>query len=116
MDKRTELVALSDALTAGGVAAAVDPRDLTPPGAWVHLGPWVYDRLSGVCVSATMLVDLIATDAGTWDALGQLDALEDDAVTILGPPWGQVLATTVTLPDSSAVLPCYRLTYEVELT
>jgi hypothetical protein len=113
MDKRAELDAVAAALTAGGVLAAIDPRDISPPAAWVHLGPWTYDLLSGECVSAQLVVDLVATDAGTYAALGQLDALEADTVTALGPPVGQVLATTLTLPDSSAVLPCYRLLYDV---
>jgi hypothetical protein len=116
MDKRAELDAVAAALTAGGVAAAIDPRDVTPPAAWVHLGPWTYDLLSGECLSAQLVVDLIATDAGVRAALGQLDDLETDTVTILGPPAGQVLATTLTLPDSPAALPCYRLTYDVVMT
>lgn len=116
MDKRAELDAVAAALTAGGVMAAIDPRDVTPPAAWVHLGGWSYDLLSGVCVSAQLVVDLVATDAGVRDALGQLDDLENDTVTILGPPAAEVQATTVTLPDSSAVLPCYRLLYDVVLS
>jgi hypothetical protein len=116
VDKRAELTAVADALTAGGVPSAIDPRDVTPPAAWVHLGGWQYDLLAGDCHSAQVVVDLVGTDAGTYDALGQLDGLESDAVTILGPPVGPVVATTLTLPDSSAVLPCYRLTYDVVMS
>ena len=116
MDKRAELDAVAAALTAGGVAAEIDPRNVNPPAAWVHLGPWEYDRLSGDCLSAQLIVDLIAPDQGTYAALATLDDLETGTVVALGPPSGQVLATTLTLPDSSAVLPCYRLTYDVEMS
>jgi hypothetical protein len=116
MDKRAELDAVAAALTAGGVAAEIDPRNVNPPAAWVHLGPWTYDLLAGECVSAQLVVDLIAPDQGTYAALATLDALEDGTVVALGPPAGQVLATTITLPDSSTVLPCYRLTYDVVLS
>jgi hypothetical protein len=77
------------------------------------LGPWSYDLLNGECLSAQLIVDLVATDAGTYTALGELDSLETETVTLLGPPVGQVFATTLTLPDSTAVLPCYRLLYDV---
>ena len=113
MDKRAELTAVADALTAGGVSAGIDPRDLTPPAAWVRLGLWEYDRLCGDVVSAQLIVDLFAPDIGTTDALGLLDQLEADTVTALGPPHGPVMQTTAQLPDSTALLPCYRLTYEV---
>jgi hypothetical protein len=116
MDKRAELTAVADALTAGGVAAGIDPRDLTPPAAWVRLGLWEYDRLSADCVSAQLVVDLFAPDIGVEDALGLLDQLEADTVTILGPPVGPVVQTTAQLPDSTALLPCYRLTYDVGLS
>lgn len=116
MDKRAELTAVAAALTAGGVDAAIDPRDLTPPAAWVHLGPWAYDLLCGDTVSAQLVIDLVCPDVGTTDALGLLDQLEADTVTALGPPSGQVLATTVQLPDSAALLPCYRLVYDVTLS
>jgi hypothetical protein len=116
VDKRAELVAVAEALTAGGVPAAIDPRDVTPPAAYVHLGPWTYDLLTDQCLSAQVIVDIVATDAGTYTALGELDALETDVVTLLGPPVGQVLATTVSLPDSTAALPCYRLTYDVVMS
>lgn len=116
MDKRAELTAVADALTAGGVAAALDPRDVTPPAAWVHLGPWTYDRLSGQCLSAQVLIDLVSPDSGVLDAMGLLEDLEADTVLVLGPPPGQVLPTTIQLPDSTTALPCYRLTYDLTIS
>lgn len=117
MDKRAELQALVDALTAGGVPAAIDPRDLTPPAAWVHLGPWTYDTLcGGDVVDAQVLIDLIGIDSGTLDAMGTLDDLETLAVMILGPPRAPVQPATLTLPDNTTALPAYRLTYQLELS
>lgn len=116
MDKRVELSAVADALTAGGVPSAIDPRDLTPPAAWVHLGPWTYDTLCGDVSDVQMIVDLIAPDVGTLDALGLLDDIETLAVLVLGPPRAPVTPTTIQLPDSGTALPCYRLTYQVEMS
>jgi len=113
MDKRAELTAVADALTAGGVPSAIDPRDLTPPAAWVHLGPWVYDVLCGDASSLQMVVDLVAPDSGVAESMGMLEDLETITVMILGPPRGPVTPTTLQLPDSGTALPCYRLTYDV---
>ena len=116
MDKRAELTAVADALTAGGVPSAIDPRDLTPPAAWVHLGPWTYDLLCDTASSVQMIVDLVAPDVGTLDAMGLLDDLETLAVLVMGPPHLPVTPTTMQLPDSGTALPCYRLTYDVVMT
>lgn len=116
MTKRAELLALADALTAAGVPAAIDPRDVTPPAVWVHLGTWSYDTLDGGCTDAQVILDLVAPDSGVTDAMGLLDDLETDVVTVLGPPRDPCVAATIQLPDSGTQLPAYRLTYQVELT
>jgi hypothetical protein len=116
VDKRAELAALADALVAAGVPAALDPRDVTPPAAWLHLGPWTYDTLCGDVADAQVIVDLISPDVGVSDAMGLLDDLEALTVLVLGPPRDPVTPATVQLPDGQTSLPCYRLTYQLEVT
>lgn len=116
MDKRGELAAVADALTAAGVPASIDPRDVNPPAAWVHLGQWTYDTLCGDVTNAQLVVDLVAPDIGVSDALALLDDLEAGAVLVLGPPRDPVTPTTLQLPSDGTALPCYRMTYQVELT
>jgi hypothetical protein len=79
INTRAELQTVADALTAGGVPAAVDPRDVSLPGAWVQRRTITRDLLGGG-VTMRVRVWLIAPDVGMWGALELLDEMYDVAV------------------------------------
>ena len=91
---------VADAITALGVPAVVDARDLNPPGAWVTIAPVGYDFLSKGAVSVAFDVFLVARDLPSVQAL---DSLSDmlaplaDALHL-----GDVTPMTVTLVNHSA--------------
>ena len=102
------------ALTAAGIAATADPRDLTPPGVWVMLSEFDHVLLSGGITCRLRLVCVVG-DVGTLDAL---DALSDllNAVTGVVTPNAGVPSTAVPvyLPDNpSTPLPGIQLTVDV---
>lgn len=105
MKSRDALAQIADALTAGGVPTAIDPRDVNLPGGWIKRVSRVPDLL---CGGETLVVRLwlIAPDIGTWDALAYLDDMYDLAASILLPNTG-VASTDATalLPDSPTPYP-----------
>ena len=116
MQTRDALQQLADALTAGGVPTAIDPRDVNLPGAWIK-------RLSRhpdlLCGGETLRVQLwlIAPDIGTWDALGYLDDMYALAVDILPPNSGDPSTdATALLPDSATPYPATHYDALIQLT
>lgn len=107
--------AVAAMLKAAGVRAAVDARNVNAPGAWVTC-----TRISSpayLCGASDATVDvyLIAPDNGTTAALETLDQLLADALEILDVDGDIETDHAVTLPNSPAPLPAYRLTTEVEI-
>src|SRR6185503_8090931 len=89
---------IADKLTALGVDATVDARDLALPGAWVTLQSLSFEYLAGANVyTAVWAIFLIARDTGTPTALSELS----DLVSAIANPVsvGDVQATTVVLPN-----------------
>jgi len=116
IDTRAALQQLADALTAGGVPAAVDPRDVNLPGAWVQRVSRFEDLL-GDCATLRVRVMLISPDVGTWDALGHLDAMYDLATAVLPPNTGAPsLDRTVLLPDASTPYPATAIEADVQIS
>ena len=100
LDTRAALEQIADALTAGGTPAFVDPRDNDLPGVWVQRAQMLYDVL---CEGATLRVRLlmVSPDIGTYDALGELDALEAACIALVPPNTGGPVTDRgdVLLPD-----------------
>lgn len=70
-----------DALTAAGINAQHDPRDLNLPGAWVTPGEVELTRLDGKTGDVDVIVALVAPDVGGLDSLRILDDLLAKAIT-----------------------------------
>lgn len=108
-DLRTALSEVAEALTAAGVPSALDPRDVTLPGAWVQLLTLDHDMLCGD-LTALVGVDLISPDVGTLEALDQLGAMLPRALSVLGVNAGTpTVARTILLPDSATAYPALRV-------
>lgn len=98
-----------DRVEQSGIRAAIDPRDLNPPGAWVTI-----DQIRDVFLSGPPTVDvavyLIVADQGQRASLANLSSLLDQllasgAVAVDQPiePQG------VTLPSGGSPLPALKL-------
>jgi hypothetical protein len=116
IETRAALQQIADALTAGGVPAAVDPRDVTIPGAWVQR-VWRAQDLLGDAVTLRIRVLLVSPDVGAWDALGHLDAMYDLAYRVVPPNTGTpALDRTVLLPGSSTPYPATSIEADIQVT
>lgn len=111
---REALEDVAERLNAVDIPAAVDPRSLTVPGAWVTAGPIAYDRLSNDVRGLDVDVYLFTRDTGTPDALDWLADMIDAAADVF--PIGDVTPQNVSLPNQAGdPLPAFvfRLTLEV---
>ncbi|QFG13039.1 tail terminator [Gordonia phage Schiebs] len=108
------VVALADRLTAAGLPATTDPRNINPPCAWVTLGAATFPTLCGD-LDATASVLLIVPDNGMPTAMHQLGELLDRFTAAeVDLPTGDVLPDTVTIPGAGAgPLPALRLTIPI---
>jgi hypothetical protein len=108
------MVALVARLTAAGVPACLDKRDLNPPGVMV-LPPVVHwTRLSGDCAEADWSLLVAVPDAGGGPALPGLSALVEQVRAALG---GEVVTgapTDIILSDGPPV-PGYLLTFDTDI-
>jgi hypothetical protein len=107
------MVALVDRLTAAGIPAALDERDLNPPGVLV-LPPAVDYRFSGPCAGATWTLLAAVPDAGTGPALPGLSDLVERVRAALNYEVTNAVPATVTLSDGPPA-PAYRLTYTSDI-
>lgn len=67
--------AVTSQLTAAGVVATGDPRDLNLPGAWVEPSTVEFDTLAADQAEVTLRVHLVVPDNGpmpSMDALGDM--------------------------------------------
>ena len=115
MKTRDALQQIADALTAGGVPCAIDPRDVNLPGGWLKRVSRSPDLLCGG-ETLTLQLWLIAPDIGTWDALGYLDDMYDLAADVLPPNAGPTTDATALLPDSATPYPATHYDALVQLT
>lgn len=94
-------------LTAAGVTASNDARNLSLPGVWVTPDTFSSDRLVADSASVTLALVLVTNTAG-GQALTDLDELLSEVLTILdpNPDW---TAASIRLPNHSAdPLPALR--------
>jgi len=101
------LTNLADVLASIGIRAAIDPRDVNPPAAWLSLDT-IDVTLAGI-TEADGLVVLVAPDVGMPRAM---DVLVDMLTTIAEhiPGVSQARPDTVSLPDHGGPLPALRFT------
>lgn len=112
---RAALADVAARLESAGIPAAVDPRELAVPGAWVTVGPIGFDRLDGDTRTLQAVVYLLTRDTGTPDALDYLAEMIDAAAGIL--PVGDVTPQTLALPNQSGdPLPAAVFTVDLEIT
>lgn len=71
---------VSDRLTAAGINATTDPRDLNLPGAWVTPGEFTLSRLQKAAGEVEVIIALVAPDAGGIETLNILDDLLTKAI------------------------------------
>lgn len=100
--------AQADRLTAAGVRAVIDARDLNPPGALVR--PPTIGYRFGHCHELTWTVYVLAPDSGTRGALSILGDLVEKAQEALGYPAPTVTPADVALLDGGTAVG-YSLTY-----
>ena len=91
-------------LTAAGIVAATDPRNIKPPCALID--PPSFVVVNPHMISTTTIVHLIAPGPGNRDAAKLLMQLADDAVAAINVVSGSPSTTTV----GSSDFPSYDLT------
>jgi hypothetical protein len=98
-----------DALTAGGVRATLEPRDINPPAVIIR-PPTLHYRFGRGCIGADWTARLYLPDPGTFEALKiatqQLDAIQQ----ALGFAVVDAVPGDFTLMDGATV-PGYTLTW-----
>jgi hypothetical protein len=99
-------------LTAAGVPAALDERDLTPPGVLVQPPELTY-RFGG-CAEATWTLLAAVPNSGTGPALVALSDLVERARAALGGEITGAVPATVTTSDGPPA-PAYRLTLSTDI-
>lgn len=103
---------LQDQLTAAGVSACIDPRDLNPPAVWIR-PPGIRYTFGG---GAELSWDLVAAvpDSGTSSAVAALDSLLQAAQSALGGAVTAAARTEVPAAEGSPPLPAYRLIFTTD--
>lgn len=71
---------VADQLTAAGLTAVHDPRDLNLPGAWVTPGEITLNRLQAGTGQVDVIIALVAPDAGGASTLRILDDMLGKAI------------------------------------
>jgi hypothetical protein len=89
-----------DKLTAEGIRAVIDDRDINPP--CVYLRPPVMTFKFGGCTALTYEVRVIVPDSGTRGALDALGPLVEAVQAALGYPAPTVTPGWTALPDGGA--------------
>lgn len=100
--------AQADRITAGGVRAVIDARDMNPPCALIR--PPVLGFRFGGCNALTWTVLVVAPDTGTRGALSTLGEAVDAVQAALDYPAATVTPVDVSLLDGGTA-PGYQLTY-----
>lgn len=110
------LQGLCDALSAEGVRASIDPRDLNAPCVWVTGNQATTDMY--LCGGAEMRVDvyLVAPDHGYPRTLATLEEMLSKVLEVVQPDEPVSLAESVVLPDSANPLPAFMLTVNIPIT
>lgn len=107
---------LCEALRAEGMRAAVDPRDLNAPCAWVS--PNQATTGMYLCGEGELRVDiyLVSPDHGYVRSLQTLENLLSKALQVIEPDEPVSLDSSVVLPDNANPLPAFMLTVNIPIT
>lgn len=109
-----EVDALVAALKATGIASVTtNPPELNLPGVLVELERIRFDLLDGATL--VLRVTLIAPNTGTRRGMEHLAELLNRAGPLLDPE-GDVIATTVALPEQSAPMPALQILHALPIT
>jgi hypothetical protein len=101
--------ALRARLTAAGLRAVVDERNLNPPAVWIRPPTLTYTFGGGADVAWQLIA--VVPDTGASTALAALDELVEQIRAALDGEITTAAATAVAGSDSGSPLPAYRLTY-----
>ena len=102
--------AVVDRLTAAGIRATLDERDLNPPA--VYVGPPVVAwRFHARDFAASFTCWCAVPNSGRDTSLVNLAALVTATVAALHAPVLTAEPADLTVPEQSAPLPAYRLTW-----
>lgn len=106
---------IADQVTAAGVPASVDARNLNLPGAWVTPGLVSFDVMDAATAFMRFDVYLVAPDHGavhSLDALGGMLAKLRQAI-----PVGEAQPVMVNLPNHGAdAMPALLISIDAQLT
>lgn len=105
------MAAILDALTAGGVRAVADERDIVPPCVLLNAPSLAY-RFGKGGWSADWTLWAIVPDSGRLVALENLDLLMSQVQTALGGAVVAAAPISVAGVDGSPPLPGYALTWQ----
>ncbi|QXG07725.1 hypothetical protein [Curtobacterium phage Penoan] len=107
---------VADMLTAAGIPATGDPRDLNLPGAWVEPATVAFDTFDAQQAEVTMSVHLVTPDNGP---MASMSALSDMLLTVrgLGLRMANITTEGITLTNHSPdPLPALTFSVAVEWT
>jgi len=111
----TSLQDIADMVTAAGVPAAVDPRNLNLPGAWVTPGLVSFDVLDTDTAFMRMEVYLVAPDHGAVLSLNNLGDMLAKVRSAL--PVGEAQPVMVNLPNHGAdPMPALLISIDATIT
>lgn len=106
---------IAELVTAAGVPAAVDARNLSLPGAWVNPGTVSFDTLDADKAAMRFDVYLVAPDHGAIHSLNELGRMLSQLRDQL--PVGEAQPVMVNLPNHGAdPMPALLITIDAELT
>jgi len=91
---------IADDLSAAGIPAVVDARDLQLPGAWVTPATVTFTYLDHASVSVDWDIYLIVRDVPAVIAMDELSAFAETLAEKFGA--GELTPQTVNLPNQSA--------------
>lgn len=101
-------------LTAAGVRATDDERNMNPPAVFVP-APAVAFRFGGRCWTGTWQLIAVVPDAGRTANLHALGQLVGDAVAALAGEIADARPVSFAGVESAPPLPAYALTYTQEV-
>jgi hypothetical protein len=114
MDLATEVAAVVDQLTAAGIRATADERDLNPPGVYVA-PPTVAYRFRHGDVTADWTVWCAVPNSGRDVALRNLSQLVTATVDALAAVAVTAAPADLLVPELAAPLPAYTLRWSARI-
>jgi hypothetical protein len=102
--------AVVDRLTAAGLRATLDERDVNPPAVYVG-PPSVSWRFHARDFDAVFTAWVVVPNSGRDIALGNLGPLVDRAAAAIARPITTAEPGDLSVPDITAPLPAYRLSW-----